>query len=181
MTTQDPVIGMIWAQASNGVIGRDGTMPWHLPEDFEHFRRTTEGHSVIMGRRTWESLPEPFRPLPGRRNLVITSDPAWSAPGAVRSSSILNALAAAAGQPGSDQVWIIGGGMVYREALFLRAANTAVITLIASDIDGDTYAPELGPDWEMASAEPGVGWTTAANGTRYRIETWTRSDRGAGC
>ncbi|MET4144125.1 dihydrofolate reductase [Arthrobacter sp. UYCo732] len=165
-------IGLIWAQAANGVIGRDGTMPWHLPEDFEHFRRITDGHPVIMGRRTWDSLPARFRPLPSRKNIVITSDPGWQAAGAKRSSSIINALAAVAGLPGSDQVWIIGGGMVYREAIFLGVANSAVVTVIDADVEGDTHAPGLGPEWALASVEPERGWATAANGTRYRIEMW---------
>lgn len=164
------VIGMIWAQASNGVIGRDGTMPWHLPEDFEHFRRITRGHPVIMGRRTWESLPAKSRPLPDRTNVVITSESGWSAPGAVRAHSLHSALAATSGKAGSEQVWIIGGGTVYREALDL--ADTAVITRIDTDIPGDTYAPVLGPEWKLVSSTPDEGWATAANGTRYRIETW---------
>ncbi len=77
-----PVIGAIWAQTTNGVIGRDGGMPWSLPEDMAFFRRTTTGHPVIMGRRTWESLPERFRPLPGRTNIVVTSAPERVAAGA---------------------------------------------------------------------------------------------------
>lgn len=148
-------------------------MPWHLPEDFEHFRRTTEGHPVIMGRRTWESLPERFRPLPGRTNIVITSGLAWQADGAQKASSISDALATAAGLPGSGQVWIIGGGMVYREALLHGAASTAAITVIDTEVEGDTYAPELGPDWELTGSAPAEGWNIAANGTRYRIEAWT--------
>lgn len=163
-------IGLIWAQAANGVIGKDGTMPWHLPEDFEHFRRTTAGHPVIMGRRTWESLPALFRPLAGRTNVVITSDPEWSSAGAIRAGSLHTALASASGKPGSDQVWIIGGGTVYREAMPL--ADTAVITMIDSDIAGDTYAPVLSPGWSLAASAPEEGWAKAANGTRYRIETW---------
>lgn len=164
------VIGLIWAQAANGIIGRDGSMPWHLPEDFEHFRRTTEGHPVIMGRRTWESLPARFRPLPGRTNIVITSNPGWEAPGAVRAASLHNALATTSGKPGADQVWIIGGGTVYREAMAL--ADTAVITRIAADAAGDTYAPELGPEWALVSSDPQEGWRAATNGMPYRLETW---------
>lgn len=171
MTTDtSPTVGLIWAQTVNGVIGKGGAMPWHLPEDFEHFRRTTEGHPVIMGRRTWALLPARFRPLPGRKNIVITSDPSWAAVGAQQSSSILHAIVAAAGQPGAEQVWIIGGGTVYREALHL--ADTALITMIVSDVEGDTYAPELGEDWTRVATVPDSGWATAANGMRYRFETW---------
>lgn len=175
MHKPDSTVGLIWAQTSNGVIGRDGAMPWHLPEDFEHFRRTTEGHPVIMGRRTWESLPARFRPLPGRTNVVITSDPGWEAPGAIRTCSLQNALAATSGKPGSEQVWIIGGGTVYCEATAL--ADMAVITRINTDTEGDTYAPELGPEWALASSSPQEGWHTAANGTLYRLETWWRTGR----
>jgi dihydrofolate reductase len=172
MTVRDAVICMIWAQASNGVIGRDGTMPWHLPEDFEHFRATTEGHPVIMGRRTWESLPSKFRPLPNRTNIVITSDSDWAAPGAIRAGTIFSALAATALQPGSGQVWFIGGGTIYREVLSVDLADTVLLTRIDADVAGDTYAPELGPEWKLVSCAPEEGWSTAANGTRYRIETW---------
>lgn len=161
---------MIWAQAANGVIGRNGTMPWHLPEDFEHFRRTTEGHPVIMGRRTWNSLPAKFRPLPGRTNVVITSDRDWVAPGAITAGSLQEAIAVTSGRPGSEQVWIIGGGTVYREAL--GVADTAVITRLEDSPAGDTYAPVLGPDWHLLGDEPQTDWLQAANGTRYRIETW---------
>ena len=87
-------VGMVWAQARGGVIGADGGLPWHLPEDLALFRRLTTGSTVVMGRRTWESLPERFRPLPGRANVVLTSDPAWSADGAQRAGSVGDVLAA---------------------------------------------------------------------------------------
>lgn len=165
--TPDPKVGMIWAQASNGIIGRNGTMPWHLPEDFEHFRRTTEGHPVIMGRRTWDSLPAKSRPLPGRTNIVITSNPDWAADGAIRAGSLQEALEVASGQPGSDEAWIIGGGQIYREAL--GEAGTAALTVVEGDIEGDTYAPKL-YGWLLQEA---TDWLTSRNGTRYRFETWT--------
>lgn len=88
-------IGMIWAEARGGAIGRDGEMPWHLPEDLAHFKQSTLGEPVIMGRRTWESLPERFRPLPGRENLVVTRDASYSAPGAAVRSSLPAAIQAA--------------------------------------------------------------------------------------
>lgn len=166
---------MIWAQAANGVIGRDGTMPWQLPEDFEHFRRTTEGHPVIMGRRTWDSLPDRFRPLPNRTNIVVTRDPSWSAVGALRAGSVHYAIVEALGHPGPGPIWIIGGGALYRSALTAQLVDTAVITRIDADVDGDTFAPELGPEWALGTCEPTDGWSVAKNGTRYRIETWARS------
>jgi len=172
VTVRDPRIGMIWAQAVNGVIGRGGTMPWHLREDFEHFRRTTAGHPVIMGRKTWESLPDKSRPLPGRTNIVITSDQHWAALGAIRAGSIFSALALTALQPGARQIWFIGGGSIYREVLSAGLADSIVITRIDAVVDGDTYAPDLGPEWKLTSSAPDEGWATAANGTPCRIETW---------
>ena len=77
-------LGLVWAQARGGVIGKDGGMPWHVPEDLAHFKAVTSGHPVIMGRRTWESFPARFRPLPGRRNIVVTASPSWAEPGAER-------------------------------------------------------------------------------------------------
>ncbi len=79
-----PRIALIYARADNGVIGREGTMPWHLPEDLARFRALTQGHPVVMGRKTWDSLPARFRPLPGRRNIVLTRQQSWQAPGAER-------------------------------------------------------------------------------------------------
>jgi dihydrofolate reductase len=165
---------MIWGQASNGVIGAGGTMPWHLPEDFKHFRAATAGQPVIMGRRTWDSLPEKSRPLPGRTNIVITSQDGWAADGALRASSLSHALerGVAAAGPG-DRLWIIGGGRVYGEAMNL--AGTAIVTVIDADVAGDTYAPDLGFDWVLKELEPAEGWHVAADGTPYRFETWSRA------
>src|SRR4051794_41456904 len=97
-------VAMVWAQAHGGVIGAEGGLPWHLPEDLALFRRLTMGSPVVMGRRTWESLPERFRPLPGRANVVLTSDPGWSAAGAHRAASVEEVLAE------RDSFWVIGGG-----------------------------------------------------------------------
>ena len=174
MTYRDPRITMIWGQASNGVIGAGGTMPWHLPEDFQHFRSLTTGQPVIMGRRTWDSLPERSRPLPGRTNIVITGQDGWAADGALRASNLSHALelGAAAAGPG-DRLWIIGGGRVYSEAL--NVAGTAVITVIDKVVVGDTYAPVLGPEWSLEAVEPADAWHTAADSTRYRFETWSHA------
>ena len=95
MSAPGPRLGLIWAEARGGVIGKDGGMPWHVPEDLAHFKERTTGHPVIMGRRTWESFPERFRPLPDRRNIVVTTDAEWAADGAERASSLDEALAQA--------------------------------------------------------------------------------------
>ncbi|WP_026820514.1 dihydrofolate reductase [Arthrobacter castelli] len=170
------VVGMIWAQTPDGIIGRDGTMPWDVPEDMAHFKATTAGHPVIMGRRTWESFPPQFRPLPGRTNIVISRQAdqqrQLTDAGATAVDSVGAALAAAAGSPGSEEIWILGGGQVYEAAI----ANTsrAAVTIIDVDEDGDTRAPVLDDSWTLSSTDPAEGWHQSRKGARYRIEVWNR-------
>ncbi|MGP0221799.1 MULTISPECIES: dihydrofolate reductase [unclassified Paenarthrobacter] len=171
-------IGMIWAQTKNGVIGKDGGMPWHLPEDLKHFSRLTTGHPVIMGRKTWESFPEKYRPLPGRTNIVITRNREWAstadAEGAVVVDSLDAALLESQFSPGGQKVWIVGGGEIFEQSMGI--ANLAVITIIDLETDGDTFAPELGDDWTFDTMAPADGWLTAANGTNYRFTSWRRTE-----
>ena len=176
-STSQERLGMIWAEAANRVIGKNGAMPWNLPEDLAHFKRTTLGHPVIMGRKTWESFPQKFRPLPGRTNIVITRDTAshaaLSAAGAIPVASPDAALTAARASEGADEIWVIGGGEIY--AAFAKQANLVVMTVINATEEGDTHAPELTPDWNRSMSEPDTGWLTSANGTKYRIEAWERT------
>ncbi|TCP43456.1 dihydrofolate reductase [Tamaricihabitans halophyticus] len=159
------MIGLVWAQSANGVIGRDGTMPWHLPEDLKHFRSLTAGSTVLMGRRTWESLPARFRPLPGRRNLVLSRTPQE---GAETFPELSQALDSASGD-----VWVMGGAAVYRAALPL--ADRIVVTEIRELFDGDTTAPDVG----RAPDSVGV-WQESSTGLHFRILTWQqRSERQA--
>jgi dihydrofolate reductase len=171
-------IGMVWAQSSTGVIGRDGGMPWHLPEDLAHFSRLTKGHPVIMGRKTWESFPDKYRPLPGRTNIVITRQEGWGgtpgAGGAIAVKSLDDALLESQFAPGHETVWIIGGGDIFTQSLDL--ADVAVVTTIDTAEEGDTFAPELGYDWTAGASLPSDGWLTAENGTRYRITVWRRKE-----
>jgi len=132
-------ISLVAAVARGGVIGRDGTVPWHLPEDMARFRALTMGHPVVMGRRTWDSLPERFRPLPGRRNVVVTRNEAWRADGAERASSLDDALRLLEGEP---HVFVIGGGELYRQALPL--ADELLLTELDLDVEGDTFFPPYG-------------------------------------
>ena len=163
---------MIWAEARGGAIGRNGEMPWHLPEDLAHFKHSTLGDPVIMGRRTWESLPERFRPLPGRENFVVTRDASYSALGAAVRSSLQAAIDAAE-QTGSETTWIMGGGELYRAAMPL--ADELVITRIGLDVDdADTFAPELGSEWLLADAGES---RVSKMGLEYRFERWTREAR----
>ncbi len=135
-------INLIYARANNGVIGKDGVMPWHLPEDLAHFKQLTHGCPVIMGRKTWDSLPPKFRPLPGRTNIVITRQDNWQAEGALRVASLDEALQSAAG---AAEIWVIGGAQIYAQTE--RLATRAEVTEIDADFEGDAYAPTLGPDW----------------------------------
>jgi dihydrofolate reductase len=171
-------LGLVWAQTSTGVIGKGGTMPWHLPEDLKHFSSLTAGHPVIMGRKTWESFPEKFRPLPGRTNIVITRQEAWGgtpgAAGAVTVRSLDDALLESQFAPGNEMVWIIGGGSIYAQALDL--ADVAVVTTIDTTAEGDTFAPELGYEWAASASLPANGWLTSSSGTRYRVTLWRRTE-----
>jgi len=107
-------LALIAAVARNRAIGRDNDLLWRLPEDARHFRRTTQGHPVVMGRRTWDSLPERFRPLPGRLNVVVTRQPAWQAEGAVAAHSLEDALdLIRAVQPLAQTCFVIGGAQLY--------------------------------------------------------------------
>jgi len=133
-------VHLIFARAANGVIGRDNALPWHLPEDMAHFRALTRGCPVVMGRKTWDSLPERFRPLPGRRNIVVTRQAGWRADGAETASGIEQALALCAD---AADVWVIGGAQIYATALPL--ADSAEVTEIHRPFDGDAYAPVLAP------------------------------------
>ncbi len=149
-----PRVHLILARARNGIIGREGTMPWHLPEDLAHFRQTTLGAPVLMGRKTWDSLPPRFRPLPGRTNVVVTRQTDWQAPGALVAHDLPSALAACAPAP---VVWIIGGADIYRQAAPL--AQEAVVTEIDADFEGDAHAPTWGPEWHEVSRVSHVSTT----------------------
>lgn len=166
-------IGMIWAQTPDRVIGADGSMPWHLPEDLAHFRDRTHGHPVIMGRRTWDSFPEKFRPLPGRTNIVVSrrqqSADAMRAAGAVVVPGFQEALEAASEADGLDLIWVIGGATLYEQAL--DVATLAEITVIETDAAGDTYAPALDGQWTRTSLEE----HRTGSGTGYRFERWERA------
>lgn len=140
-----PRINLIFARAANGVIGKDNAMPWHLPEDLAHFKQLTHGWPVVMGRKTWDSLPPRFRPLPGRTNIVVTRQADWRADGAVTAHSLPAALEQAQ-KAKATEVWVIGGAEIYAQALPL--AQRVEVTEIAQTFEGDAYAPELGAQWQ---------------------------------
>jgi dihydrofolate reductase len=159
-------ISLVAAVARNGVIGRDGAVPWRLPEDMRRFRALTMGHPVVMGRRTWESLPDRFRPLPGRDNIVVTRNPDWDAEGADRAGSVEDALRLLEPEP---KVFFIGGGEIYAAALPL--ADELVLTEIDAEIEGDTTFPEWDrAEFEEVSRERHV----SEDGTPFAFVTYAR-------
>lgn len=199
------MLGMIWAQGHSRAIGKGGTMPWHVPEDLRFFQRVTTGHPVIMGRRTWESLGEKYRPLPRRTNIVVSRNPTFDAPGAtvVRSLNEAieagihgNKLTSASGADGKTEdgvnatgplVWVMGGAQIYAQALPL--ADFAMVTHVDLDVHGaDAFAPEIPRDWSVAGIgaqvasndasvlNPSRDWNTSVKGTRYRFTLYARPD-----
>lgn len=157
---------LIWAQSTSGVIGRDGGIPWRLPEDLARFKELTMGHTVVMGRRTWESLPPRFRPLPGRRNVVVSRNPDYRAPGAEVLGSIEAALA------GASQTWVIGGAEIYH--LALPRATRCEVTEVDLDLrleDDDALAPMLDESWIGTAGD----WRDSTSGLRYRFSSYLRT------
>jgi dihydrofolate reductase len=159
-------VSLVAAIARGGVIGDGTSIPWHIPEDLAFFRDLTIGHPVVMGRRTWDSLPERFRPLPGRRNIVVTRNETWTADGAERAGSLAEALRLA---DGAAEVFVIGGAEIFTAAL--PVADRLVLTEIELDVEGEV----LFPDWdrsafEEVTREPVV----AANGTTLSFVSYER-------
>jgi len=160
-----PSLALIAAVGRGGVIGIDNRLPWHLPADMAHFRRQTQGQAVIMGRKTWDSLPPRFRPLPGRRNLVLTRQPGWEADGAEGCGSLDEALERLCGV---EKAFVIGGAELY--ALALPMARWLVLTEVAGDFAGDAFFPawnraefeetERLPGSAASETEPGCAFVT---------------------
>jgi dihydrofolate reductase len=160
-----PRINLIFARAANGVIGKDNTMPWHLPEDLAHFKLLTQGSPVVMGRKTWDSLPPRFRPLPGRSNIVVTRQSDWQAESALRAASLPEALSLCGDAP---DIWVIGGAEIYRQAEPM--AVRAEVTEIAQDFEGDAFAPVLGAAWQ----ETARSTQQAASGLVFSFVTYLK-------
>ena len=169
-------VGLIWAQSTSGVIGRDNGIPWRLPEDQARFKELTMGHTVVMGRLTWESLPAKVRPLPGRRNVVVTRQAEYVADGAVVVDGLDEAIG---GQERSDsgnvsdgdESWVIGGAQIY--ALALPMATRCEVTEVEIDLpreDGDAVAPVLDQAWVGTAGD----WLTSTSGLRYRFLSYFR-------
>jgi len=149
-----PEIVIVAAVARNRVIGKDNRLLWNIPEDMAHFKALTAGHTVIMGRKTWESLPPRFRPLPGRRNIVITRQADYAAPGAELADSLENALKLAST---ATIAFIIGGEQIYTQAM--AVADRLEITEVDQEHEGDAWFPEIAAvDWEKTAKTEGAGF-----------------------
>lgn len=159
-----PAVILIAAVSRNGAIGRGNALLWHLPEDLRHFKATTLGAPIVMGRRTWDSIG---RPLPGRRNLVVTRQADWQAAGAERVGSLDEAIAQAGAVP---KVFVVGGAQLYAQAL--PQADALVLTEIDADAtDADTFFPA----WDRSAFSADAGpWQTSSAGPRFRVVTWQR-------
>ena len=164
-------IAAIWAQSADGIIGADNTIPWQVPEDLAYFKAATHGHPVIMGRRTWESLPAAFRPLPGRTSIVLTSAPELIGPAAEVAGDLDEALAIAAEAPGGERTWIIGGGQLYADAIADPRVAEVHVTTVDVRVDGDTLAPALDESWSL---EEVVAPSRSSSGISYWIDKHTR-------
>lgn len=179
-----PPLAAIWAQDARGVIGLDGSMPWHVRAEYAHFRETTQGATVVMGRRSWEALPPRFRPLPGRRNVVVTRDAGYEAAGA---EVVTSAVAAASLPSDTGTTWVIGGAALY--ATLLPATDVLVVTDLDLDVAAErglplddprlTLAPDPGPRFreltveEVTALDPRLAglraWQDDGEAPRWRV------------
>jgi dihydrofolate reductase len=144
-------------------------MPWHLPEDFAHFKELTLGGAAVMGRKTWDSLPDRFRPLPDRVNIVITRQAGWRSDGARTAGSTEEAIELAGNLP----VWIIGGAEIFAQAI--DRADRLEVTQIRAEVEGDTFAPQIDAGWKQAARDPETGWHTSRTGLDYCFIRYDRS------
>ena len=164
-------MNLIFASSINGVIGHNKQMPWHLPEDLAHFKKLTLGHVVLMGRKTWESIPAQFRPLPGRDNWVLTRQVEWHDEGARPFVDLSAAQAAFAKAHTQQELWIIGGAEVYAQTI--EHAQRIELTLIEQTCEGDAMAPKIDSNWVTMSKET----HTAKSGLVYHFISYQRSSK----
>ena len=162
-------ISIIAAASKNLVIGKDNDLPWNLPSDLKSFKKITEGHFVIMGRKCWESIPEKFRPLPKRENIVITRDKDYNAVGAVTINDLESLIKVFKNDGEQGEVFIIGGAQIYKEAF--KHADKMYLTQVLSEVEGDTYLEGLDfSEWVLTETSPKM----EENGIEFRFTTFDK-------
>jgi dihydrofolate reductase len=164
------MINIIVAASTNLVIGKDNDLPWHLPTDMKYFKDTTNGHTVVMGRKCWESIPEKFRPLPNRKNIVMTRDKGYKANGALVSHDFEQILKSH--ESSHEKIFIIGGAELYREAF--KYANRLYLTQILHEVEGDVFLDGLNPmDWCLFEGSE----IHEENGMKFRFELYEKKQQ----
>ncbi len=149
------MIALVAAIAKNNCIGVDNDLPWHLPEDLKHFKKLTSGKTVLMGRKTWESLPEKFRPLPNRTNIVITRQATYSVPEGVE---LYTSIDAALDAHKKEDVMVIGGAQIYSQTI--QSADLLYITHVETTVDGHAFFPAIDPtQWKVTEKDPREGFS----------------------
>jgi len=147
------MITLIAAVAENGCIGKNNALPWRLPEDMKHFKDLTTGKTVLMGRKTWESLPEKFRPLPNRTNVVVTRQPEYPVPEGVH---VHRTIESALAEHADQDLFVLGGADIYKQTM--DVADRLEITRVKQTVDGDAFFPEINPVlWKEVRNEPHDG------------------------
>ncbi len=142
-------LALIAAISENNCIGNQGKLPWNIPEDMKHFKDLTIGHTVLMGRKTWESLPKKFRPLPQRKNIIITRDETYSVPTGV---IVCKSLTEVIEKFSNETILVIGGAEIYKQTIDL--ADTLYITHVHTDVPGDAFFPKIDPNqWKPTHTE----------------------------
>ena len=164
------MINIIVAMSNNSVIGKNNTLPWHLPTDLKYFKDTTNGHTVVMGRKCWESIPEKYRPLPNRKNIVVSRNKDYVAKGAIVINDLEQILSS--NENNLEQIFIIGGAELYKEAF--KYANKLFLTQIFQDVDGDIILEGLNSkDWCLYEGSE----IYEENGFKFRFELYQKNDK----
>ena len=164
------MINIIVAMSNNSVIGKNNTLPWHLPTDLKYFKDTTNGHTVVMGRKCWESIPENYRPLPNRKNIVLSRNKDYVAKGAIVINDLERILSS--NENNLEQIFIIGGAELYKEAF--KYANKLFLTQIFQDVDGDIILEGLNSkDWCLYEGSE----IYEENGFKFRFELYQKNDK----
>ncbi len=164
------ILSIIVAVAENNVIGKDNTLIWSLPADMKFFKEKTKGHVIITGRKNYESIPEKYRPLPDRTNIVITRQPDYKAPGAIVFASIDAAIQYTKQHHTNEEVFIIGGAEIYRQTISI--CDRIYLTRIHHSFDGDAFFPELNTHWKLVHDENVA--TDEKNKYPFTFQTWER-------